>query len=343
MKNCDEIVYDLLERREEYMKLKKEKMKKSVIVFSSTLCALIAVFIIGFNFFGLGNATKEDADKNAAMDIVSNNQSNNQKVTDNQEAGDKTKEEEYAVYTDAITLPENTGDGVQYDMIGCLYYRGRVYTQAKCYYGKEVEKVKDLIGEKIGEAKGNIDEWSTQEDWSKELASTCSGSVHKVKGYSEDFRLFIYNETDEGEWLETLENYDHIGLNTGNDLFEERLHLAGNVTEVTYQTHKDWNTDWDGKEQEEKDSFKELEITEDEWNEFVEELCQSPFKAIDYNKEGDFYDTELQGHLYLKMKDGTEVGIRLIDGGYVGCSYMGWYFVKMPGGIFNKVMEACQK
>lgn len=43
------------------------------------------------------------------------------------------------------------------------------------------------------------------------------------------------------QWLQFLDNYDGIGLNTGADLFEKRLHVTGNVESVTYKTHSDWN------------------------------------------------------------------------------------------------------
>lgn len=338
MKNCDEIVNDLLERREEYMKIRKRRIRKSVMVCSSVVCAFAVICLINFALW-----------MPARKDVVGEDKANGQQYGEKNAAqafpgGTQTKEkedadnkEEYAVYTDSVMLPKKFDDTASYDMIACLYYKGSVYTQAGGYYEKEeVEKAKHLMGKKIGEAKGTLDEWSTQEEQSTEFASNCSGSVHKVKGYSEDFRLFIYRTEEGREWINVVENYDGIGLSTGSDLFEERLHLEGNIEKVTYQTHKDWDNG--------KDNFKELDkISEEEWEKFITELYESPFEAIEYEKNEDFYDAELQGHLYLQMKDGTEVVIRLIDGGYVGCQHLGWFFVKMPGEIFDKVMEACQK
>ena len=336
MKNCDEIVHDLLERREEYMKVKRQRVKRTVIAGSSVLCAFAIVFLIGFTLRKTANSVEWDIDRNLASN-------DNKSDTDNQKSEDKKTGEEYAVYTNKIILPEDTEEGVSYDMIGCLYYKGSVYTQAEIYLDEEVEKVKKLFGKKIGEAKGNINEWSTQDENATEFASTYSGSVYRVKGYSEDFRLFVYDTSYGNELLAVLDNYDGIGLNTGSDLFEERLHLTDNVKNVTYQTHEDWNRDWERDEDGEKKSFKKLEITEEEWDKFIAELYRSPFKAIDYQKEGDFYDKEPQGHLYLEMKNGTEVEMRLFDGGYVGCQSLGWYEVEMPGEIFDKIMRACQK
>ena len=40
------------------------------------------------------------------------------------------------------------------------------------------------------------------------------------------------------------------------------------------------------------------------------------------------------------MKDNTRIELRLFEGGYVGYQDLGWYFVKMPGEIFNRLYEA---
>lgn len=350
MKNCDEIVHHLLERREEYMKQKKERKKRSLVICSAVLCIFTVTFLLRFNFLGIDDSINQPADRDTSINIVSNSeQSNgkksttnqlddkeNEKNTDDGKQDNETEEKKYRIYTESVMLPEDTGDDVQYDMIGCLYYKGSVYTEAESYWGDEVKEVKKILDKKIGEAKGTLNEWSTQEEWSTELASTYSGPVYTVKGYKENFRLSIYSTVGDEEYLTILENYDRIGLNTGSDLFEERLHLDGNIKKITYQTHEDWN--------EGRDEIRDFDkITEEEWNKFIKKLYQSPFEKIDHQKDGDFYDRKLQGHLYLQMKDGTKVEMRLIDGGYVGSQSLGWYYVKMPGELFDKVMEACQK
>ena len=54
------------------------------------------------------------------------------------------------------------------------------------------------------------------------------------------------------------------------------------------------------------------------------------------------YDSAVQGHLFCALSDGTTVELRLIEGGYVGYQELGWYFVKMPGDVFDAVLAACQ-
>lgn len=135
--------------------------------------------------------------------------------------------------------------------------------------------------------------------------------------------------------MQILDNYDGIGLNSGADLFEERLHITGNVESVTYRTHDDW---------EKQNSEKPFTgVSEEDMNEFFHELCSSPFVRIDPKSDPGFYErAETQGHLYLNMKDGTVVELRLLDDGYVGSESLGWVFVKMPGELFDAVLAACQ-
>ena len=241
-----------------------------------------------------------------------------------------------ALYTDRIIIPENT-DGSEVDMIGCLVYKGSVYTQGESFHG-DLSSVEHLVGDYIGEAKGTLEECSTQDEFATEFASTYSGPVYSVKGYSEDFRLCIYVECRNERWLQFLDNFDGIGLSTGKDLFEERFHIKGNVSEVMYLTHYDW--DYNGLT--DRTYHKLDKVTVDQFNEFMDTLYSSPFKRIDYSETPDFYNTEIQGHLYLEMKDGTCVELTLIDGGYVGCTELGWYFVYMPGDIFDAILSVCQ-
>ena len=58
-------------------------------------------------------------------------------------------------------------------------------------------------------------------------------------------------------------------------------------------------------------------------------------------KSSSIYRTDNQIHLYIQLDDGLKVHMRLIEGGYVGYQSLGWYFVKIPEDIFNKVFEAC--
>lgn len=245
------------------------------------------------------------------------------------------EDKSYALYTDRIILPEST-DGAVVDMIGCLVYKGHVYTQGESFY-TDISSVEHLVGDYVGEAVGTLDEWSTQDDYATEFASTYSGPVYTVKGYDEDFRLCIYVQYGDNKWLQFLDNFDGIGLTTGKDLFNERFHLKGNITDAHYLTHYDW--DYVGVNEQ---TLKKLPISDEQLSEFIDVLCECPFEHVDYMNDNGFYETELQGHIYLDMSDGTCVELRLMDGGYVGCAELGWFFVRMPGEIFDAIMTACQ-
>lgn len=332
MKNCDEMVNNLFERREQYVV--EQKRKRNIIIrMTSSICCVCLVAFMGFGVWQSGILKSSE--------VIDKNDSNNtgfiSPTTDETdgESLNSSIQTQYSVYTDSIKLPENTSD-MMMDMIGCLVYKGKVYTQSTGFYTYDSVIAEQLVGEYVGEATGILEEWSSQEEWATEFASTYSGSVYKVNGYSEDFRLCIYVNSGDEQWLQFLDNYDGIGLNTGADLFENRLHITGNVESVTYLTHYDWN---EGNPSNHRDL---TGITEEQFEDFLVQLCDSPFERIEYSNNPNFYDSKIQGHLYLNMKDGTLVELRLIEGGYVGCQSLGWIFVKMPGELFDVVLAACQ-
>lgn len=322
MKTYEEKARSALKRIEEETEARR-KRKQAVTKVLTPVMGLCLVAMLGGGIWQSGMLGRYDAP--IPGDTSSQGGSSIADTTDNTA---------YAVYTDSVHLPENNS-GIAVDMIGCLVYMGKVYTQSADFYQYDAVTAQQLVGEYVGEAKGTLDCWSSQEDWATEFASTYSGPVYKVKGYSEEFRLCIYVNQGQEEWLQILDNYDGIGLNSGADLFEERLHITGNVESVTYRTHDDW---------EKQNSEKPFTgVSEEDMNEFFRELCSSPFVRIDPERDPGFYErAETQGHLYLNMKDGTVVELRLLDGGYVGSESLGWVFVKMPGELFDAVLAACQ-
>lgn len=246
----------------------------------------------------------------------------------------------------AMELPEPESN-VEMDMIGLLVYQGGVYTQAEAYYGEEAEAIEPLLGDYLGEAVGSISEWSKQDEYAKEFASTYSGPVYAVKGYDTGFRLCIRmmgaDENDRPQlWLQFLERLNGITLSGGEDLFENRLHLKDRVQSFRSQAHEDWN--WN------RGGISELSLDSAVWERFLEEIDRAGFQNT-WLPEGSFYedhpyssifDTPNQAHLYLTMEDGTVVRLRLIEGGYVGYAGIGWwYFVQIPGEAFDAVYDAC--
>ena len=133
-----------------------------------------------------------------------------------------------------------------------------------------------------------------------------------------------------------LENFDGIGLNDGSDLFEKRLHIRENVEQVTFLPHDEWNNG-------DAVSRRTLDgVSGDQWDAFVDALCSAPVERISYEEHPDFYDAAVQGHVYVEKQDGTQIELRLLEGGYVGYQRLGWIFVEMPGDLFDAVLSACQ-
>ena len=228
------------------------------------------------------------------------------------------------VYVPAIELPE-PDSGFTVDMIACVVYDGAVYTQ-----GEWLGDASALVGEYLGHATGSIDEWSDESEYYVEFAGTMSGDIYSVTGYDPGFRICCLY--DDGSAM-LLERLNGIHLDTGADLFETRLHLAERMESVSYLTHEDWN--------EAAEDFKDLPLSDDVISAFLSELCAGDFEYV-WETDRGIYDRTAQGHLFFSMSDGTAVELRLIEGGYVGYQGLGWYFVKMPGEVFDAVLAACQ-
>lgn len=242
-----------------------------------------------------------------------------------------------AVTIPPIALPEPE-PGVSYDMIGVIVYHGGIYTQAAYYDGHRAEALSGLVGEQLGTALGTLDEWSTQDEYAVECASNMNGPFYAVAGYDPGFRICMtgsYEEEDGSEtpYLWTFERLNGITLTDGASLFE-RLHLRDRAVSAEVLSHADWN--------EGNQSARQLlEVPEETWDAFLAALYESSVQAIDYESAPDFYQNPRQGHLYVALEDGTEVELRLLDGGWVCYQPLGWYAVQMPGTAFDALLKAC--
>ncbi|MDR1674773.1 MAG: hypothetical protein LBR54_04910 [Oscillospiraceae bacterium] len=277
---------------------------------------------------------------------------------------------ESALYVPKMELHEPQ-EGVEVDMLGLFVYQGRIYTQSSDWiYDEEAVALRGLVGEKLGYAKGNINEWSKQSDYATEFAGSIKGDIYTVNGYSKEFRLcttgYSVDENDaEVPYIVFYDNLNGIVLTTGADLFgESRINLAENWRSVKYQTHENWDSaPWVPEYENLPDItdgsisafIEELEnappeygyenlpgITDGNISAFIEELENAPFEYVYQTVGADFYDTDKQAHLFFTMKDGTTAELRLIEGGYAGYRHLGWYFVKMPGEVFDLIYNACQ-
>lgn len=294
-------------------KNKKFKKPLSKLVIASCLCFVVLSILI----------MKPDIEDIPKQSQVSKTESPN------------IVKDKNSILVPKITLPESDNT-ISADMIGLIVYKGNIYTQGESYEGEEVASLKAMVGKRLGYAMGNIDEWSEQSEYGTEFAATVEGSVYEVIGYSPDFRICIKESyiTEEGKTIEYIsfyENLNGIELAKGKDLFEDRLQLFDNWDKVKYVTHDNWDNsssvDY---------VYKDLiNISKEDIDYFLEELSTSQFVDM---LGSDIYDKP-NHHIYFYLKDNIRVELRLFEGGYVGYQPLGWYFVKMPGEIFDKIFS----
>lgn len=281
---------------------------------------------------------RQEAKATAAVTYTAPSETTNTVPTSSTNAPDS---KEQGVYVPEIILPESEEKGalVMRDMVGLVVYKGGIYTQAEYYGEQDLDKVADLIGERLGTAKGNLDEWSSQDEYATEFASNMAGGVYTVKGYDPDFRICvcIHGYTDQLTMVMFMERMNNITLSKGEDIFENRLHIYGNVKSVQKQSQDDWNNG--------RGNRSDVSISDEVWDAFWKSTNEAPvvdtwsdvIEAEKWYREGKIV------HLYLQMEDGTVNHIRLKEGGYVG--YMitqDSFWVKIPLDVFNQVFEKVQ-
>ncbi|WP_426351029.1 hypothetical protein ACPWSR_07345 [Alloiococcus sp. CFN-8] len=225
---------------------------------------------------------------------------------------------------DGVTIPPlnvTLSDNVEADMIGFFIYQERCYVQYEWIYGEV-----DFIDEYLGTATGLIDEW-TSKDGYVELAGSVGGDFYSVKGFDPSFMLCM--EHEDGS-VSTYINNNGLTLKTGADLFDTRLHLAGNYNTVQYQSYSEWfNSSGDP-----------IAIDrgyEETVSSFVHSLNAAQFMPTDditLNEDEDLYDKEIW-HLYFLMNNGMTIHLRLYEGGYVRFQGMMDICVKVEDDAFN--------
>lgn len=240
----------------------------------------------------------------------------------------------------AISVPEPK-EWAMCDMIGTLVYKGGIYTQTdNMYMDMEAEQKEALLGEYLGHATSSLDEWSSFEEYSKEFASTYEGDVYSVKGYDPQFRVCVRCEAEyDGEKhlsLFFLERLNDITINSGYDVFEARLRVREKYVSCKWESHDDWDYA--------RNIYHDPVLDDETWGRFMDmvDTCKFVYTWDPDTNSSSIYRTDNQVHLYIQLDDGLEVHMRLIEGGYVGYQGLGWYFVKIPEDIFNKVFEACR-
>lgn len=231
--------------------------------------------------------------------------------------------------TQGITVPQieipaqNTG--VTARMLPLFVYKGHIYVQSATTFESpdgmtlNKEEVLNLRGDYLGKTTGNINEWSSQDDYAKEFASTIGeGDVYTLKGYDSAHRLMVYYEYQDGGFgCELYDSFGGMTLNSGADYFN-LLNLKGNVDSYRWESYTSWNNG--------RNEVNE-EKTGDVFNAFLDSLYSSvPIgENIDMLTENTDYDS--QKFVDIRTKDKLVTSLRLFKGGYVYDSQVGFFKV----------------
>lgn len=212
------------------------------------------------------------------------------------------------------------------DMIGFFIYEGRCYV-----YYENFSEAEDVVGEYLGTVTGMIDEWTPEEGY-VDFAGSIRGDFYSVKGYDPKFMLC----TKEANGIVTMYICNNgITLKYGKELYEDRLHLSGNITGVQYESRDSWFYS--------KEEVYELDKEEAYIREFIEKLDAEEFLLCQDIAEQEglqhMVDSEVY-HLYFYKKDGTKIHLRLHENGYVRFQGFWDVCVKIPEECYDKLIDA---
>ncbi|MCJ8009291.1 hypothetical protein ACFFF5_12815 [Lederbergia wuyishanensis] len=300
--NKIEIPTDLHERSKRGVFLAKSEMprnKRRMYLKSIAIAASIAVGIAGYTLFNQNSSNRNEI-------VVTNDGS---------------------LEIPAIQLPKKNTESMS--MIGLVVYNGKVYTQTATEI--DSEHAKALVDEKLGTSKPTIDEWSKQDEYSVEFASTIGNStIYSVKGYNKDFRIMAYDEVNGEVFTELYECLNGITIHNGNDIFGQ-LKIADRVVKADYRTYSDWNYS--------RERYKPIEDMET-LSAFVNELNNTTPESREKVEEllGDFRNDKQYRQLILHLEDGTKVSLVLIKGGYISYGITDYYF-KMDNTAFSQIWD----
>lgn len=113
-----------------------------------------------------------------------------------------------------------------------LYYDSRMYTSSLTFSedNQSALRLEDILGQELTQVSGNHGVyWSTDGGGLSEI--THEGTLYRVNGYDEDFRIALCyeNAMPMGDTCYYLIIFDHLNdiyVKTGSDLFDDRLHLS---------------------------------------------------------------------------------------------------------------------
>ena len=238
---------------------------------------------------------------------------------------------EYTVSEKGITIPAlevslSKEAAAMSDMIGFFIYEGRCYV-----YYENFSEAEGVVGEYLGTVTGMIDEWTPEEGY-VDLAGSIQGDFYAVKGYDPEFMLC----TKEANGIVSMYICNNgITLKYGKELYEDRLHLSGNIVGVQYESRDSWFYS--------KEEVYELDKEEAYIREFIEKLDAEEFllcrDVIEQEGWEHIVDAEIY-HMSFLMENGTKIHLRLHENGYVRFQGLTELCVKIPTETYDKLLAA---
>ncbi len=228
-------------------------------------------------------------------------------------------------------------DDVCYSWVGPIaIYNGRSYIGL----GILDDVDNSLLEEHLGTCTGLLKEWSDPYEY-VDFSGNMEGELYAIKGYDTDFMIGLKTSYEDSTVaISALINGNDITLTTGADIFEKRLHLAGNYDKVTYQSREDWYESNGNIKTFDKASSVIL-------SDFVNSLNKGKVMLVDEipleDKDSSIFDEKELCHLVFYKKDGIAIELRCMEGGYVFFDGMRQVCVKMSEKSFNQVCYAFDK
>lgn len=229
-----------------------------------------------------------------------------------------------------VEIPSQNAE-IKARMLPLFVYKGHIYIQSATTFATpdgmtlNKDEVLNLRGDYLGRTTGNINEWSSQDDYAKEFASTIGeGDVYTVKGYDSNHRLMVYYEYQGGGFgCELYDSFGGMTLNSGADYFN-LLNLKDTAASYQWESFNSWNN-----------GMNEVKAgnTDDAFYAFLDSLYNSvPIgENMDMLVENTDYDS--QKFIDIKTKDNLITSLRLFKGGYVYDTQVG--FFKVDDKAFN--------
>lgn len=297
---------------------KKNTSVKKIVLSAASVAVIIAASAAAMNITGilpLSQGTTPISTDNSNLD--SNNTLNTGNTTsDTDNATDPTNAG--VITLPVIELPTANNAEVSTRMMPLFVYKGRIYLQSNTVlqtsdgmtYNKE--DVENLRGDYLGKTIGSLTEWSKQEEYATEFASTMGeAEVYTVKGYDSEYRLMVYYEWDGGFSCEIFDSFGGLTLNTGADYFD-KIQIKDNITSYQWENLNSWNNGLGEKNE---------VITNIEANSTFMNFIDSLYTSIPLGDNTDMlidnteYDS--QKFIYIKNKDNLITSLRLLKDGYV--------------------------